>query len=486
MLYRGAGILMPISALWSDGLIGTLGSAATEFVDFLSQSGQKYWQVLPLGPVGYADSPYQPFSAFAGNWYYIDLERLKKEGLLSESELPTEKSRYVNYGAVYRERPQLLRKAFSRFKPDDSFKAFEEENEYWLNDFALFMAIKRDRGMGSCLNWPDNIRCREPEGIAEQSERLKDEIEFNKFCQYQFFKDWYALRKYANVKGVKLIGDMPIYVAADSSDFWVRPQQFEITNDLKPRKIAGVPPDLFSQTGQRWGNPLYNWEYMNSDNFSWWRKRMSQASLMFDAVRIDHFIGIARYFSISADNEGTVTGRWRRGPGSRLTTALDEERGDTDIIAENLGVSHPSVDRLLKRTGYHAMGVLEFAFDGDMTNQYLPHNLSKNYALYPATHDNDTVVGWFYKQPPSKQHLIADYAHIRSKNHIHDGVLRLAYSSVCDLAIVQMQDVLGLGSSARMNTPSTTSGNWRWRLQKSDLRDAVVSKLKHLTELYGR
>ena len=213
---------------------------------------------------------------------------------------------------------------------------------------------------------------------------------------------------------------------------------------------------------------------------------MSQASLMFDVVRIDHFIGIARYFSISADNEGIVTGRWRRGPGSRLTSALDEERGDTDIIAENLGVLHPSVDRLLKRTGYHAMSVLEFAFDSDMTNRYLPHNLSKDYALYPATHDNDTVVGWYCKQPQSRQHLIADYAHIGSKNHIHDGVLRLAYSSVCDLAIVQMQDVLGLGSPARMNTPSTTSGNWRWRLQKSDLRDSVISKLKHLTELYGR
>ncbi len=477
---------MPISALWSGGGIGTLGEAATEFVEFLCESGQKYWQVLPLGPTGYADSPYQPFSVFAGNPYYIDIERLKREGLLRQSELPADKGRYVNYSVISRERPLLLKKAFSRFRPDEDFSAFENENAYWLDDFAFFMALKRDRGMRSCLTWPDNIRRREPDAIEEYSLRLRDEIMFNKFCQYQIFRDWYELRRYANSRGIKIIGDMPIYVASDSADFWVRPEQFDISSDLRPKKIAGVPPDSSGDKGQRWGNPLYNWEYMNSDGFSWWRKRIAQASLMYDAVRIDNFIGIARYYSISADNEESASGRWRRGPGRRLTDAFDEERGDTDIIAENSGVAHPSVDRLLKRTGYHTMSVLEFAFDSDMSNIYLPHNLEKNSVIYPATHDNDTVMGWYQKLSPEKQHLVADYACVRSKNQAHEGVLRLAYSSVCNLAIVQMQDVLGLGSSARMNTPSTATGNWRWRLSKADLSDSIVSKLKHLAELYGR
>ncbi len=486
MFKRGAGILLPISSLWSEGGIGTLGEAAFTFVDRLVQAGQIYWQILPVSATGGIDSPYQPEYSLAGNPCYIDLNRLHRVGLLRKNEMPTSTGRYVNYGQISRERPKLLRDAFLRFKRSDGFDEFCRENKEWLDGYAMFCALKKHFRSDDFRRWPEAVKFRDKQALEDIQDELGEEIRFHKFCQYAFFTDWYALRRYANEAGVKIIGDVPIYVSPNGADVWLEPEQFDVDAELNLKKVAGVPPDEFSKEGQRWGNPLYNWEVMESDSFGWWRRRMEQASTMFDAVRIDHFIGFARYYAIPADSPDAKSGRWRRGPGMRLTKALDEVRGDTDLLAEDLGIYHPSVERLLAKTGYYGMNVMQFGFDGSPDNRHLPHNARKQTAAYISTHDSDTAMGWLSKCSPEEQAYVADYIGARSRNQMHECLIRALYSQVSDLAILQMQDAMGFGSSARMNTPGTTSGNWRWRMAESEFSDVLAQKLKRLATLYGR
>lgn len=482
MIIRSAGILMPVSALPSAGGIGTLGNKAFEFAERLCDAGQRYWQVLPLGPAGAGDSPYQPLSAFAGGELYIDTDRLCADGLLRKDELPHGESRFVNYAAVRRERMALLRLAYSRFKPDEKYAEFCAACGEWLEPYAMFAAIRRQYNGAPVSKWEETDREYSDAVRERYGEKLGGDIAFYKFCQYRFMSDWDALHRFCGKLGVRLIGDLPIYVSPDSADVWSMPNQFELDAQFNPVNVAGVPPDDFSTTGQRWGNPLYNWEIMNDDGFSWWKRRVAQASEMFDAVRIDHFVGIARYWSIPSNSETAEHGRWRRGPGRRLTDAIDSVRGDMDIIAENLGILHPSAIRLLDRTGYHGMNVMEFAF-GDSGR---PYTFGKRSAVYGATHDNDTLSGWYERLDGEKQQLVADYIGAKSKAQIRDSMIRSMYSLPCDLAMLQMQDVLWLGSSSRMNTPGTALGNWRWRMRDGSFSENVTQKLMGFSKLYGR
>ncbi len=482
MITRSAGILMPISALSTDGGIGALGKEAFKFADWLKMSGQRYWQVLPIGPQGKADSPYQPLSAFAGSELYIDLERLVTDGLIYENELPHGESRYVNYAAVRYEYTALLRLAFSRFKPDFEYEQFCKENSAWLDGYACFFALRRHYGGAPLSQWDKQDRAYSPSVIERYKDEIAQDTEFCKFCQYRFMTDWDIFHKYCSAIGIKIIGDLPIYVSPDGADVWTSPEQFQLDTDYNPTHIAGVPPDAFSKTGQRWENPLYDWERMADDGFSWWKMRIEQASKLYDAVRIDHFIGFARYYSIPAESETAINGRWRRGPGRRLIDAINSARGDMDIIAEDLGVHHPSVSRLLDYTGYPGMKVMEFAFGEDGN----PYTFKKNSVVYGATHDNDTMAGWYKSLDEAESKFVADYIGAASKASVRDAMLRTIYSLPCDIAILQLQDVLWLGSSARMNTPGTVLGNWRWRMRPDVLTDALAEKLCNYSKLFGR
>ncbi len=473
---------MPISSLPTDGGIGTLGKDAFRFVDWLQKAGQTYWQVLPIGPQGKADSPYQPLSAFAGGELYIDVGRLNADGLIYDYELPQGESRYVNYAAVRRERMSLLRLAFSRFVPDEQFTAFCAQNASWLDGYSAFAAIRRQYNGAPLAKWRSEDRVYSASVMERYGDCIADDIAFYKFCQYRFMTDWDILHKYCAERGVRLVGDLPIYVSPDGADVWSAPSQFQLDADYKPSNIAGVPPDAFSETGQRWENPLYDWERMADDEFSWWKLRIIQASKLFDAVRIDHFIGFARYYSIPASSDTAINGRWRRGPGRKLIDAINSVRGDMDIIAENLGVLHPTVCRLLDYTGYHGMNVMEFAF-GDDSN---PYTFERNSVVYGATHDNDTMLGWYNSLDEQTAAFVSDYIGARTKSALRDAMLRTIYALPCDIAMLQMQDVLWLGSSARMNTPGTTVGNWRWRMSKDALSDALAEKLYQQSKLYGR
>ncbi len=482
MIIRSAGVLMPISALPTDGGIGTLGSQAFRFADWLSDAGQRYWQMLPIGPQGKADSPYQPLSAFAGSELYIDLERLLSDGLIYDYEMPHGEGRYVNYAAVRRERMSLLRVAYSRFTPDDKYRTFCEDNASWLDGYAYFAAIRRHYNGAPLSKWEPCDRVYSREVIDRYIDRVGEDADFYRFCQYRFMTDWDILHKYCAERGVQLIGDLPIYVSPDGADVWSCPSQFQLGADYKPSHIAGVPPDAFSATGQRWENPLYDWDRMADDDFSWWKMRITEAAKLFDAVRIDHFIGFARYYSIPSESDTAENGRWRRGPGRRLIDAINSVRGDMDIIAENLGVLHPSVCRLLDYTGYHGMNVMEFAF-GDDSN---PYTFEKNAVVYGATHDNDTMSGWFDSLDERTAAFVTDYIGAKSRSGVRDAMLRAVYALPCDVAIFQLQDLLWLGSSARMNTPGTTVGNWRWRMREGALTDSLAQKMLKHSILYGR
>ena len=399
-LERGAGILLPISSLPSPYGIGTLGEKAYEFVDLLRASGQKYWQVLPVGPTSYGDSPYQSFSAFAGNPYFIDLDFLAEEGLVNREELQGinwgSNPEYIEYDVIYNERFKILRKAFeaSNHRETEEFKAFLEENEDWIQDFALFMAIKADHDNNEWLSWEADIRYRKPAAITKYKKKLADEIDFYIFMQYKFYEQWAKLKKYANKKGVQIIGDIPIYVALDSSDVWTNHTQFLLDKEWKPVNVAGCPPDMFSSYGQKWGNPIYDWKAMEKDDFAWWKRRMAASAKLYDVTRIDHFIGIVRYYNIPADGE-PKDGFYAEGPGIKLINAIDSAMGGAKVIAEDLGVVVPEVVELIKKSGYPGMKVLQFSFDGDANSEHAFHNHSKNYVEYIGTHDNDTIIGYF-------------------------------------------------------------------------------------------
>ena len=495
VLERGAGILMPVSSLPSPYGIGTFGKAAYEFVDWLKTARQKYWQVLPVGPTSYGDSPYQSFSAFAGNPYFIDLDILKDEGLLTQEEIDAcfwgDDETKVAYDAVFWYRFPLLKKAFARsgFRGEEGYEKFCEDNRYWLNDYAFYMALKSRFDNVEWLKWPEDIRSRQQDALERYGRELAEEIDFWKFLQYKFSQQWRELREYANGQGISIIGDIPIYVALDSADVWTHPELFWLDEkDLTPVRVAGVPPDAFSETGQLWGNPLYRWDVQEKTDFEWWKERMRSSARLYDVVRIDHFIGVVRYYTIPAGAEDGRIGEYLKGPGKKLTDAINMVVGDTKIIAEDLGVFLPEVKELLEETGYPGMKILEFAFSGDRFNEHLPHMYSPNSVVYGGTHDNETLVGYFDPEarPWEELQYIVDYMGISHRTEIVDRLLFTAYASVASVAIFQTQDILQLDNSARMNTPGAFAGNWRWRMRPGQLTKEHSDRLAWLVDVFGR
>ena len=448
---RGAGILLPISSLPSKYGIGTLGKEAFTFIDQLKEAGQTYWQVLPVGPTSFGDSPYQSFSAFAGNPYFIDLESLMEEGLLERREAEAvnwgDNPADVDYAAIFNHRFDVLRLAYNRseHKKESSYRTFVSQNRYWLGDYCLYMALKFANDNHEWQLWEEDIRYRKKAAVKKYQEELADDIGFWEFCQYKFYQQWNALKKYAHKKNIRLIGDIPLYVSMDSADVWAHSELFELDERKKPINIAGVPPDCFSADGQRWGNPLYNWKVMEEDGFRWWAKRMAANSRLYDVIRIDHFIGIVNYWSIPSSCPTAVDGKWRKGPGKKLTDVISQATKGTDIIAEDLGVVGPNVRRLINKTGWPGMKILEFAFDGDARNEYLPHNYkTTNCLVYGGTHDNDTLMGFYGEKKKKELKYVMKYLQVEKKKQIPKAMLRLGYESIANTAIFQMQDILGL------------------------------------------
>lgn len=494
MKMRASGILMPIFSLPSKYGIGCFSKEAYTFVDQLKKSGQSYWQILPLGPTGYGDSPYQSFSTFAGNPYFIDLDGLVEAGLLEATECEAydfgDNPRYVDYEKIYRARFKLLKKAYdrSRINEDESYKAFESGNAYWLNDYALYMSVKHYFGEVSWNQWDEDIRLRHPDALEKYGRQLENEIQFYKFIQYIFAKQWKKLKEYANHNGIQIIGDIPIYVAFDSADSWSHPELYQFDQFENPLAVAGCPPDGFAATGQLWGNPLYNWEYHKNTSYAWWTQRISYCFELYDWVRVDHFRGLDEYYSIPFGALTAENGHWEKGPGADLFQTLSKKLGKMNIIAEDLGYITESVRKLVRDTGYPGMKVLEFAFDSREKSDYLPHNYDRNCVVYTGTHDNDTIKGWYQSIVPEDKMLSVEYMgnDKTALEDIHWDFIRLALSSVACLAIIPIQDYLGLGTEARMNRPSTLGNNWKWRLLNGEITEGLLSKVARLTELYGR
>lgn len=478
---RKSGILMHISSLPSPHGIGTLGRAAYDFVDFLKKSGQSFWQVLPVNPTSYGDSPYQSPSAFAGNPYFIDLDFLAEEGLLSEHEINNYYFADSDYYLLFQNRYPLLRTAFQRFKKTEDYFKFTEENAYWLEDFSLFMALKEENHYRSWIYWDDEA-LRKHDMSAIDKSKYSDTADFYKFLQFKFFEQWEKLKRYANQNGVGIIGDMPIYVALDSAEVWSRPELFLLDEAHLPVKVAGCPPDAFSKKGQLWGNPLYRWEAMEEDGFDWWIKRIKMSMKLFDRVRIDHFRGFESYYTIEYGKENAIDGEWEKGPGMKLFNRIKEQKAD--IIAEDLGYLTPEVHKLLAECGYPGMKVLQFAFDPYGDSAYLPHNHIENCIVYTGTHDNDTTKGWYASLGKDERNFVNSYLHI-SDNPV-ESVVCAALASVAETAVIPIQDYMELGSEARMNTPSTLGGNWMFRVKKDDLNDALAEKISRMTKLYRR
>ncbi len=490
---RAAGILLPVFSLPSAGGIGALGPAAYRWVDFLAAAGQSWWQVLPLGPTGYGDSPYQSFSAFAGNPYFIDPALLAREGLLTAEECAAAhcgSEDAVDYGALYQKRFVLLRTAFSRFTDTAALAAFRAQNAHWLEDYALYTALKTENSQKSWLEWPAEYRLRRPGALAEARRRLAREMEFCIFQQYEFARQWAALRAYAQQKSVGIIGDMPIYVALDSADVWAHRELFDLDENGLPNEVAGCPPDAFSADGQLWGNPLYRWDILQADGFAWWMERLAAGFALFDRIRIDHFRGLESYYAIPYGAPNAKNGRWRPGPGLDFIRAIRSRFGPSGkegIIAEDLGFLTPAVHTLLRRSGYPGMKVLQFAFDSREESDYLPHNYTRNCVVYTGTHDNDTLCGWLQESAPRADVRFARrYLDIHTRRDAHWHFIRAALASVADLAVIPMQDYLGLGSSARINTPATLGGNWAWRMRRGSDSAALAGRIAQLTALYGR
>jgi 4-alpha-glucanotransferase len=503
---RSSGILLHPTSLPGRFGIGDLGPDAYRFVDFLVGAGQRIWQVLPLGPTGYGDSPYQSFSAFAGNPLLISLETLVEEGYVLPEELREALSfpdHEVDYGSVIDFKLPVLRRSFERFQAKatpterEQFKSFCQRNAWWLTDYAFFMALK-DAHEGAVWNeWDPAIAARRPEALAVWSQRLRDEIEARKLWQYYFFKQWDALKRYCHDRGVRIMGDIPIFVAHDSAEVWAQPDLFHLDNNGNRTAVAGVPPDYFSQTGQLWGNPLYRWEVMAASGYAWWIERLRATLSVVDIVRLDHFRGFEAYWEVPASETTAINGRWVKGPGSAFFEAVQQALGRLPIVAENLGVITPEVESLRERFGFPGMAVLQFAFSGDWRSPFLPHNYTPDLVVYTGTHDNDTTVGWWASKntgdstrsrdqiKPERQ-LALKYLGRSNGRNIHWAFIRAVLSSVADMAIIPLQDVLGLGSEARMNLPARAKGNWRWRFTRDLLTDQIRDRLKEMTMIYGR
>lgn len=488
---RKSGILLPISSIPSKYGIGTLGKKAFEFIDLLKRGGQSYWQILPLGPTGYGDSPYQSFSTFAGNPYYIDLELLIEEGLLTKEECDAydfgDNESYVDYEKVYNARFDVLRKAFKRFDNSTAdYKAFLERTKQWLDDYALFMAVKNKFDGKSYSEWDEDIKTRQKAAVEKYTQECRDEIDFYKFQQYYFAKQWTELKAYANKNGVEIIGDIPIYVAFDSSDTWANPELFQFDENLQPVAVAGCPPDAFSATGQLWGNPLYRWDYHKETNYEWWVRRIAYCYELYDVVRIDHFRGFDEYYSIPFGDPTAEFGHWEQGPGFDLFKVIKEKLGKKNVIAEDLGFLTDTVIKLVKKTGFPGMKILQFAFDSREESDYLPHNYTNNSIVYTGTHDNDTVVGWWETCSKNDKAFAKRYLNVKSTKDIHKALIRACLASVSDTAIIPMQDYLGLGSEARINIPSTLGNNWKWRLKDGQFTEELADEIYDLTKLYYR
>lgn len=488
---RSCGILMHITSLPSPYGIGTMGKEAESFIDWLKEAGQSYWQVLPIGPTGYGDSPYQSFSTFAGNPLLIDLDSLVDMGLLTRercenSDYGADPS-FVDYDRVSESKMALLREAFSKFEEDVGYLSFIKNEADWLEDYALFMAIKEENNQVSWQEWSDELRLREPKALEDARERLERDIAFWKFLQYIFYSQWEHLKAYANNKGIEIIGDIPIYVSPDSSDVWANAYLYDMDGDLKPKNVAGVPPDYFSETGQLWGNPLYNWEAMKKENYSWWISRVEKAVSLYDIVRIDHFRAFDTYWAIPYGEKTAVNGEWKTGPGMDLFNAIKKELGDAKIIAEDLGDIFDSVKVLLKDSGFPGMRVLQFGFNPSYDeNDHLPHKYPENSVCYTGTHDNSTVMGWYKSADEKSQAMCKRYLKPRPFEKLNKTMIRELYKSNCSIAITPMQDVVGLDDRARMNIPSTLGGNWKWRALKKYFSDKNARYLKDLAETYFR
>jgi 4-alpha-glucanotransferase len=502
---RASGVLLHPTSLPGPFGVGDLGPQAYAFADFLQVSGQSLWQMLPLGPTGYGDSPYACYSAFAGNTLFISPDLLLEDQLITKNhldnapELPTDR---VDFAAVHEYKESLLRNAFDSFtrgaNPEltDRLAEFCERHITWLDDYALFRALKDEHGGVAWNNWPADLVSRRPAALEDARKRLANQIAAQKFYQFLFFRQWFALKTYCSQRSIQLVGDIPIFVAHDSADVWTNPRQFKLNDDGSPIVVAGVPPDYFSTTGQLWGNPLYNWDQMRADGFSWWIKRVKAALEILDIARIDHFRGFAACWEIPGGDETAERGRWVEAPGRELFTAIRNALGQVPIIAEDLGVITPDVESLRDDFNFPGMRILQFAFSSDTKNIDLPHNYHKNVVVYTGTHDNDTAVGWFKSvagegstrdaaQIERERKLCLEYLDTDGAE-IHWDFIRAALASVANTAIVPLQDLLGLGTAARMNLPNSTEGNWSWRFEKGALTDEIAARLRELTELYGR
>ena len=487
---RECGILLPVTSIPSPYGIGGFSKEAYEFVDRLEAAGQRYWQVLPFGPTGYGDSPYQSFSAFAGNPYFIDLDTLAEEGLLTDEECLEadcgQNPRYVDYERIYKTRFQVLRKAFNRWKAlgQKSGEKLEQETK----EYCVYMAVKNQFQGKSWAQWEEDIRLRKPETVKAWEEELADEILFYEFQQLKFQEQWKKLKDYANSRGVRIIGDIPIYVAFDSADSWFHPELFQFNEDREPDFVAGCPPDGFSPTGQLWGNPLYRWDYHKKTGYAWWIRRMAYCFRLYDVVRVDHFRGFDEYYSIPAEDDTAAGGHWEKGPGLELFDAIEKKLGKLEIIAEDLGFLTPSVFEMVRKSGFPGMKVLEFAFSADGQSIYLPYHYDENCVVYTGTHDNDTIQGWYEAMPEWDRDFSIRYLGNRytPRKEIHWDFIRAALGSRARLAVIPMQDYLGLGSEARINEPSTLGDNWKWRLLPDEFDGKLAEACRDLAWVYGR
>ena len=484
---------MHITSLPSPYGIGSMGQAAFDFVDFLKKAKQTYWQILPINPPGYGDSPYQAFSTFAGNPYLIDLEQLVDCGWLRREELAGikwgERDDQVDYSVMYTQRMRVLRMAWNRFRkePPADVAVYIAQEQAWLDEYVLFMAVKAHFGDGPWTEWPLDIRLHQPEAMAHYRALLQDEIEFQCFMQYCFHVQWQRLRSYAHENGIRIIGDIPIYVPLDSADVWSHPENFQLTRTRRPRVVAGCPPDGFSANGQYWGNPIYDWDRMEQNGFSWWMDRLHAAGQNFDVVRIDHFRGIESYWSIPAVNRTARKGEWVKGPGMKLIRAIQKNCPDTEFIAEDLGFLTPEVQQMVQESGFPGMKVLEFAFDPREPSNYLPHKYEENCICYTGTHDNETLVQWCEGLDANSDAYARDYLHIGPEDDLAGAIIEAGMQSKAQLFVMQMQDYLRLGKEARMNEPGKLlPSNWRWRMLPGAANDALAEKIAGLTEQANR
>lgn len=490
---RKSGILMHISSLPSQYGIGKMGKSAYDFVDYLVNAGVKCWQILPLSPTSYGDSPYQSFSVYAGNPYFIDFETLKREGLIKKSDYEEIKwqdnERQVNYSLIYENCFKVLRQAYKTYRRDISkrYHDFVEKNKSWLDDYALFMALKFKNGGKPWYEWDKKLAARDKDALEKAADELSRETEFFKFIQYKFFRQWANLKKYANDKGIEIIGDMPIYVSYDSVEAWATPELFQFDKNKKPQAVAGCPPDDFAVTGQLWGNPLYDWEYHKKTGYKWWIERLKFSASVYDIVRIDHFRGFESYYSIPYGNKTAEKGEWKKGPSAELFKTAEKELGKLNIIAEDLGFITDDVRQMLDAVGYPGMKVLQFAFGEGGESEHLPHNFTtSNCIAYTGTHDNDTLKGWIASQSSDTIKYCMAYINTKKKKDIPKGIIRAAWGSVAEIAVAQMQDFLNSDASCRMNTPSTLGCNWQFRTHESDFTDKMAKRILKLNKMYNR